>query len=137
MGAFLRVALLTAAALLLGAPGGSNSAPVYVVDVSKQSGSWDDASEKLRTLRHELEMYSEELLERPSLVVANKMDSSIFASGENNDTLAASLSKLLCDGGFDENKTGVVPLSAETGDGVGDLAVAMRGALGITGDGGT
>ena len=57
------------------------------------------------------------------------MDSSTFARGESGDTLAASLSRLVCDGGFDEKGTVVVPISAKTGDGVGELALAMRRVL--------
>ncbi len=86
------------------------SALIYVIDMA---GSEDrDPIEDYRTLRHELDQYRHELLLRPSVVVANKMD-----LPEAADNLAAFRKA---------TRTKPLRVSALTGEGIEDLKEALR-----------
>ena len=63
---------------------------VYVVDVSE---SLDAAINELKILRNELFLYSNDLVSRPAIVAANKMDLSQYATGGNEFPLGESLSR--------------------------------------------
>ena len=82
---------------------------VYVIDMAAVDGCkpWDD----YRVLRHELEMRDPALLDRPHLVVANKMDL---------PEAAERLAEFRAETGEEP-----IPLSAETGDGVDALKAAL------------
>jgi len=86
------------------------SALIYVIDMA---GSEDrDPIEDYRTLRHELDQYRHELLLRPSVIVANKMD-----LPEAADNLVAFRKA---------TRTKPLRVSALTGDGIEDLKEALR-----------
>ena len=82
---------------------------VYVIDMAAVDGR--KPSDDYRVLRHELEMRDPALLERPHLVVANKMDL---------PEAAEKLAEFRAETGEEP-----IPLSAETGDGVDALKAAL------------
>lgn len=87
-----------------------SSALIYVIDMA---GSEDrDPIEDYRILRNELDQYRHELLLRPSVVVANKMD-----LPEAADNLTAFRKA---------TRTKPLPVSALTGDGIADLKEMLR-----------
>jgi GTP-binding protein len=91
---------------------------VYMVDVSSASGR--DAADDLAVIRRELELFRAELLERPQLVVANKMDAL-----DDEDRVTRLRAKAA------EWRLPVFPISAVTGLGVQVLLEAMwRGMAG-------
>ena len=71
--------------------------------------------EDYRTLRNELDQYRHELLLRPSVIVANKMD-----LPESADNLVAFRKA---------TRTKPLPVSALTGEGIDDLKEALRKQL--------
>jgi GTP-binding protein len=81
---------------------------VYVIDVSESSGR--DPSADFHTVRRELELFDASLLERPQLVVANKID--ILTDRSRLDKLATSVQELAIP---------VRTISAVTGTGVPSL----------------
>ena len=83
---------------------------VYVVDVAGVDGR--EPHEDYRSLRRELEMHRADLVERPALVVANKMDLPEFE--QNLDTFKA------------ETGTDPIRISATTGQGLDTLRAAMH-----------
>ncbi len=87
-----------------------SAALIYVIDMA---GSEDrDPIEDYRTLRNELDQYRHELLLRPSVIVANKMD-----LPEAADHLVAFRKA---------TRTKPLPVSALTGKGLDDLKEALR-----------
>ena len=87
-----------------------SSALIFVVDMA--GGDGRDPLEDYKVVQAELSKYQGELLRRPSLVVANKMD-----LPEAEEHLAVF-----------KRKTGLMPLevSAETGAGLDELKKAIR-----------
>ncbi len=85
---------------------------VYMVDVSSATGR--EPADDLGVIRRELELFQAELLERPQLVAANKIDS--LDEPERLATLQAKAA---------EWKLPVFPISAVTGHGVPALLEAM------------
>jgi len=89
------------------------SALIYVIDMA---GSEErDPVADYRTLRHELDQYRHELLMRPSVIVANKMD--LPEAAEN----LAAFRKA--------TRTKPIPVSALTGEGLADLREMLRKQL--------
>jgi len=90
-----------------------SAALIYVIDMA---GSEDrDPIQDYRTLRNELDQYRHELLLRPSVIVANKMD------------LPEAAKKLVA---FRKaTRTKPIPVSALTGDGLADLKETLRKQL--------
>jgi len=95
---------------------------VYLVDVSSTSGR--EAADDLTVIRRELELFRAELLERPQLVAATKIDA--VDEPERLERLRARAS---------EWRLPVFPISAVTGQGLPALLEALwRGmAAGATG----
>jgi GTPase len=85
---------------------------VYLVDVSSASGR--DPADDLTVIRRELELFRADLLERPQLVVANKLDA--LDDEERVTRLRAKA---------DEWRLPVLAISAVTGQGVPALLEAM------------
>lgn len=80
-----------------------------------------DPIEDLRNLREELRLYQAELIDRPALVVANKMD------GEH---AAANLARLR----NEENRCDIFPVCAVLGEGVDELKRALHRPRNSLGD---
>ncbi|HEX7487049.1 MAG TPA: GTPase ObgE [Vicinamibacterales bacterium] len=96
---------------------------VYMVDVSSASGR--DPADDLTVIRRELELFRRDLLDRPQLVVANKIDA--LDDEERVTRLRAKA---------DEWRLPVYAISAVTGQGVPALLEAMwRGMTGRNGAG--
>jgi GTP-binding protein len=85
---------------------------VYLVDVSSASGR--EPADDLVIIRRELELFRAELLERPQLVAANKVDA--LDDPERVARLQARAA---------EWKLPLFPISAVTGQGVSSLLEAM------------
>ncbi len=86
---------------------------LFVVDMTALE---HDPVEAIQTLRKEVKLYSEELAERPWVIVANKMDQDI--SAENLDILRRRFPKVE-----------IIPISAETGEGVPHLKTRLKQIL--------
>eukprot|EP00047_Mylnosiga_fluctuans_P016289 m.53443 g.53443 ORF g.53443 m.53443 type:complete len:375 (+) comp6483_c0_seq1:212-1336(+) len=87
---------------------------LFILDMSGTNGSMPPR-EALLALRHELQCYSPELVTRPAIVAANKMD---LASSTDN------LAQLEACAGLP-----VVPICALTGDGVSTLTWKIRSLI--------
>lgn len=88
---------------------------LFVVDVAGSEGR--DPTEDLRNLRREIDLYDPRLSKRTWHIVANKMD--LPAARDNLETLQERFSN------FD-----IVPVSAQTGDGLETLRAKLQGWLG-------
>jgi len=88
---------------------------VHLVDVSGSDNK--DPIKDFNTINRELELYKPELLERPMLVAANKIDAP--GSGENLEVLEKELSE----------RYEVFPISALTGEGVDRLVIRLSRLL--------
>ena len=86
---------------------------VYVVDISGEERA--SALDDLITLRHELESYSKEMLEKPFLVAVNKIDTPL--SAELIDEFNAS---------YPFEKSTLFPISSMTGEGLDQFIHAVR-----------
>ncbi|MCD8082464.1 MAG: GTPase ObgE [Clostridiales bacterium] len=87
---------------------------IHVVDAAGTEGR--DPVADIRAIHAELEAYSPELLTRPMVIAANKMDA-VYADGENPAEL---LKKT-----FEPEGIRVFPISAVTGKGVKELLYAV------------
>ena len=85
---------------------------VYVVDMAGSEGR--DPVADYRSVRAEMKAYREELLKRPALVVANKMD--LPEAEANLKTFRR------------KTRTKPIPVSAVTGDGIAELRSALIAA---------
>lgn len=85
---------------------------LFLIDVSESSGRdpWDD----LRTLRRELERFNEDLLDRPALVAASKID--VLHHPKRLDAFSRKVQR---------SGSKVYPISAVTGKGVRPLLNAL------------
>lgn len=88
---------------------------VHVIDVSGCEGR--DPVEDYRAIRKELEEYSEELITRPEIIAANKMD--IPGAEENLERLRKELGE----------DTEIIEISAATGAGTKQLMIAVANVL--------
>jgi len=88
---------------------------LFVVDVAGSEGR--NPGEDLRNIRREIALYDPQLSQRAWHIIANKMD--LPAARENLKRLQDRFSNI-----------GIVPLSAETGDGLETLTVQLQGWLG-------
>lgn len=87
---------------------------LLVVDMT---GLEHDPIEAVQTLRREIKLYSEELAERPWVIIANKMDED--SAQENLRLLQHRF-----------GKTEIIPLSAQQGEGIPELKKRLRELLG-------
>lgn len=92
---------------------------VHVIDMSGLEGR--DPYEDYNTINAELEAYNLRLLERPQIIVANKMD-----MPDSEENLAKFKQKL------DDETIRIVPLSALTRTGVNELLFAIADLLEVT-----
>jgi len=90
---------------------------VYVIDLAGSDGR--NPAEDYRHLREELGLYREDLLRRPYLVAANKMD---LAEARANLEVFR-----------EETGENPLPVSAATGDGLTDLLAELRRRIGDAG----
>jgi GTPase len=90
---------------------------LFVVDVAGSEGR--DPTEDLRNLRREIDLYDPRLSKRTWHIIANKMD--LPAARENLETLQERFSNI-----------DIVPVSAQTGDGLETLRAKLQGWLGET-----
>jgi len=88
---------------------------VHVIDVSGCEGR--DPVEDYRAIRKELEEYSEELITRPEIIAANKMD--IPGAEENLERLRKELG----------DEAQIIEISAATGAGTKQLMIAVANVL--------
>ncbi|MBL9113991.1 MAG: GTPase ObgE [Verrucomicrobiaceae bacterium] len=88
---------------------------LVVVDTAGSEGR--DPVEDIQTLRKELRLYSEELSERPWLIIANKMD--LESAAENLESLRERFSRVP-----------IFPVSADTGEGLEELVRHLDGCIG-------
>lgn len=86
---------------------------LHVVDMSGMEGR--DPFEDWKQINHELEMYNMRLLERPQIIVANKMD-----MPESEANLASFRERLQEELG-DEGMLDIVPISAMSKQGINEL----------------
>ena len=87
---------------------------VHVIDASSREGR--DPGEDIRLINEELKAYSEELVTRPMIVAANKMD---IIAPEERDDIISSIRKSLDEDGYDDVE--IIPISAATGEGIDKL----------------
>lgn len=81
---------------------------IHIVDASGLEGR--DPIDDIEKIESELDNYNKELLTRPKVIAANKMD--LFEARENIETLKAH---------FEEQGATVIPISAATGEGINEL----------------
>lgn len=81
---------------------------IHIVDASGLEGR--DPIDDIEKIESELERYNPELVQRPKVIAANKMD--LFEAKENVDTFKEY---------FEEKGVKVIPISAATGEGINDL----------------
>jgi len=86
---------------------------LFVVDMT---GLEHDPAEAVQTLRKEVKLYSEELAQRPWVIIANKMD-----VPEAEEQLKALRLRF--------PKVEIIPISAAEGDGIPELKNRLRGLL--------
>ena len=87
---------------------------VHVIDASSREGR--DPGEDIRLINEELKAYSDELVTRPMIVAANKMD---IIAPEERDDIISSIRKSLDEDGYDDVE--IIPISAATGEGIDKL----------------
>ena len=92
---------------------------IHIVDAASVEGR--DPIVDIRTINHELSQYNPELLKRPQVIAANKIDS--LYEQENDDAIT-----LLKDE-FEPEGIRVFPISAVSGKGVKELLYAVAGML--------
>ena len=88
---------------------------LFVIDTPGSEGR--DPIEDLQKLRTEIKLYSEELAARDWLIIANKMD--LDEAGERLGHVRARFPKIE-----------VIPVSAQTGQGIDELKVRLRELIG-------
>lgn len=88
---------------------------LFVVDAAGSEGR--DPVEDIQTLRKELKLYSDELAERPWLIIANKID-----LPESEDFLKELQSRF--------NRVPIFPISANEGTGLKELVDHLDGCIG-------
>lgn len=93
---------------------------VHVVDAASTEGR--DPVEDIKAINAELENYNPQLLERPQIIAANKIDSIYQAEGEENPI--ERLKKI-----FEPEGIPVYPISGVTGQGIKELLYAVHGKL--------
>ncbi len=89
---------------------------IFVVDTAGTEGR--DPIKDLETLRTEVKLYSDELAKRHWIIVANKMD--LPESAEHFERLKERFKRVK-----------IIPLSAETGDGIDDLLSYLDKRIGV------
>ncbi|MDY3746690.1 MAG: GTPase ObgE [Lachnospiraceae bacterium] len=92
---------------------------IHIVDAASVEGR--DPIVDIRTINHELSQYNPELLKRPQVIAANKIDA--LYEQENDDAIT-----LLKDE-FEPEGIRVFPISAVSGKGVKELLYAVAGML--------
>ncbi|MCR5624312.1 MAG: GTPase ObgE [Lachnospiraceae bacterium] len=92
---------------------------VHVVDAASVEGR--DPIEDIETINNELKRYSEKLLERPQIIVANKTD--VF-TGTEEDTVITLLKEE-----FEPKNIPVMAVSAVSGKGIKELLYKIREVL--------
>lgn len=95
---------------------------LYIIDSAGVDGR--DPVEDLLNLREELERYSPELLEKPSMIIANKID--LEESRKYLDELDALVEMLGADG-----VVGMKRMSLATGEGLAEAVMALRSELAV------
>ncbi|MDO4279618.1 MAG: GTPase ObgE, partial [Lachnoclostridium edouardi] len=93
---------------------------VHVVDAASTEGR--DPVEDIKAINAELENYNPQLLERPQIIAANKIDSIYQAEGEENPI--ERLKRI-----FEPEGIPVYPISGVTGQGIKELLYAVHGKL--------
>ena len=88
---------------------------LIVVDTAGSEGR--DPVDDIQTLRKELRLYSEELSERPWLIIANKMD--LESAADNLSSLRERFSRVP-----------IFPVSADSGEGLSELVRHLDGCIG-------
>lgn len=92
---------------------------VHIVDAASTEGR--DPIEDIKAINAELEAYNPDLLKRPQVIAANKIDA-IYDDGEESP-----VDKIKKE--FEPKGIKVYPMSAVTGKGVKELLYAVRGLL--------
>lgn len=92
---------------------------IHIVDAASVEGR--DPIEDIRTINSELEKYNPELLKKPQIIAANKMD--VFYGEEKEETIAKLTDAFKADG------IRVIPVSAVSGEGVKELLYAVNDML--------
>ncbi len=92
---------------------------LHVVDAASVEGR--DPVEDIKAINAELEKYDAKLLEKPRLIVANKVDAIYEGSGMEDSVLRLRQE-------FEDDTTKVYPVSAVTGEGIDEL---MRGIIAL------
>ena len=92
---------------------------VHIVDAASTEGR--DPIEDIKAINAELEAYNPDLLKRPQVIAANKIDA-IYDDGEESP-----VDKIKKE--FEPQGIKVYPMSAVTGKGVKELLYAVRGLL--------
>lgn len=91
---------------------------IHVVDAASVEGR--DPVEDIRAINKELEKYDPELLRRPQVIAANKMDAVAGIDENDEESLIARLKNE-----FEPNGVSVYPISAVSGKGVKELLYAV------------
>ncbi|MCR4651754.1 MAG: GTPase ObgE [Lachnospiraceae bacterium] len=91
---------------------------IHIVDASGQEGR--DPIEDIRTINNELKLYNEELLSRPQIIAANKLD---LISDEEENVLQRLRDE------FSEEGYLIYPMSAATGRGIKEILYKVRNML--------
>lgn len=90
---------------------------VHVVDAASVEGR--DPVEDIRTINSEIEKYNPDILKKPAVIAANKLD-----AAEDPDAAVSRLREA-----FEDDGTKVYPISAATGQGVRELLWAVYDLL--------
>ena len=93
---------------------------IHVVDAASTEGR--DPVEDIRTINQELAAYNPELLTRPQVIAANKIDS-IFSDGDTESPVERLRRE------FEPEGIRVFPISAVSGEGVKDLLYYVHSQL--------
>jgi GTP-binding protein len=91
---------------------------VHVVDIASTEGR--DPIEDIRAINKELESYNSELLKRPQIIAANKMDAIYVEDDDPVEKLKAE---------FEPQGMKIYPISAVSGQGVKELLYAIHNLL--------